>query len=164
MLICPDLYNKGMQAINKLKQGEHLTKWFDNVKLWPSFFSGIEVISNRITPPHRDKSAPSSAYDFLISAGRHETAFLTVHDVGADFAYAPGTLVALSGRVLRHSILDWDKKKSPKGERLCFAHFIRDSVHDRLGVKRPDWVTNGPYLQLLNPQFCSRQGWVIDND
>jgi hypothetical protein len=164
MLICLDLFNKGMKVIDKLKLGDHHVKWFDNINLWPSFFSGIEVISNRITLPHRDKNAPKSAYDFLVSAGLHKDAFLKLHDVGADLSYAPGTVVAVSGRVLHHSVLDWDTNISPKGERLCIAHFIRDNVHEHLGIKRPDWVSNRPYLHMINPRFCMRQGWAIDRD
>jgi hypothetical protein len=160
MLICPDLFNKGVKAINTLKQGEHHYEWFDNANLWPTFFSGIEVISNRITLPHRDKNTPFSAYDFLVSTGRYKQAFITLHDVSAELSYAPGTVVAISGRVLHHSVLDWDETVSPKGERLCIAHFIRDTVHDRLGVEWPDWVTNRPYLQMINKQFRTRQGWL----
>ncbi|KAH9984522.1 hypothetical protein BJV77DRAFT_1072007 [Russula vinacea] len=54
ILACPDLFSTGMASIDKLKRGEDLHKWHDNVKIWPSFFSGIEVIANRHTPSHRD--------------------------------------------------------------------------------------------------------------
>jgi hypothetical protein len=46
MLICPGLFFAGAKAIRKLKQGEKLKEQYDNVQLWPSFFSGLEVISN----------------------------------------------------------------------------------------------------------------------
>jgi hypothetical protein len=147
-------------AINKLKQDQqHLNQWYDNVSLWPSFFSGIEVISNRRTPPHRDAKAATSAYDFLLSAGRHKSAVMELPDLRAKLSYTPGTLVAICGRVLRHAVTNWDS-----GERLCIAHFIRDAVHNRLGIKRPDWVTNQPYLQMMDGQFLKRQGWVVDKE
>ncbi|KAH9990730.1 hypothetical protein BJV77DRAFT_1068792 [Russula vinacea] len=54
ILACPDLFSTGMASIDKLKRGEDLHKWHDNVKIWPSFFSEMEVIANRHTPSHRD--------------------------------------------------------------------------------------------------------------
>jgi hypothetical protein len=54
ILACPNLFSTGMASIDKLKRGKDLHKWQDNVKIWPSFFSGIEVIANCHTPSHRD--------------------------------------------------------------------------------------------------------------
>ena len=46
ILACPDLFSTGMASIDKLKKGEELNLWPENVKMWPSFFSGLEVIAN----------------------------------------------------------------------------------------------------------------------
>jgi hypothetical protein len=46
ILACSDLFSTGMASIDKLKWGEELNTWHDNVKMWPSFFSGKEVIAN----------------------------------------------------------------------------------------------------------------------
>jgi hypothetical protein len=54
ILACPDLFSTGIASIDKLKRGKDLHKWHDNVKIWSSFFSRIEVIANRHTPSHRD--------------------------------------------------------------------------------------------------------------
>lgn len=159
ILICPDLFTKGTRAINKLKrpEGQHLHEWHDNVQLWPSFFSGIEVISNRTTPSHRDAKAAPPAYDFLVSAGRHRDAWFELPDVQARLSYEPGTVVALCGRVLRHAVPNWGE-----GERLCIAHFMRDAVHNRLNIPRPDWVSQRQYLELMDGGFVTRQGWHVD--
>jgi hypothetical protein len=148
----------GSKAIEKLKQGQGLHEHHDIVNLWPSFFSGIEVISNRRTPSHRDAQAAPPVYDFLVSAGTHKEAWMVLPDVQAKLSYNPGTVVAVCGRVLRHAVPDW-----VEGERLCFAHFIRDNVHERLNIRRPDWVTNGPYLDLMDNEFVGRQGWAVND-
>jgi hypothetical protein len=154
-LICPDQFSIGTRAINILQGREEpkLKKWHDNVLLWPSFFSGLEVISNRITPPHCDAQAGASDYDFLVSAGRHKEAWLELPDINTRLSYKPCTVVAICGKVLCHAMPSWDG-----GERLCIAHFIRDNVHMRLELPRPDWVNNGQYLRMMEGGFLARQG------
>jgi hypothetical protein len=153
MLTCSEQYRLGTEAITKLKTGSYLAKPHDNVQLWPSFFSGIEVISNRITPLHRDAQAAPPVYDFLVSAGTHEEAWLDLPDVNARAIYRPCTVVAVCGKVLRHGVMGWKG-----GERICLAHFIRDNVHNRLQLPRPDWVSNDQYLACMDDAFKIRQG------
>lgn len=152
MLICPELYSLGNEAIRKLKTEPYLEKPHENVQLWPSFFSGIEVITNRITPLHRDPQAAPPVYDFLVSAGTHKEAWLDLPDVRARVEYKPGTVIAVCGKVLRHGVAAWDG-----GERICLAHFIRDNVHNRLQLPRPDWVSSAPYLAHMDDGFKIRQ-------
>ena len=153
-LICPELHSIGTQAINKLKEGAWLENRHESIKQWTSMYSGIEVIVNRVTPVHRDPAAAPTMYDFLISAGTHEEVWLDLPDVKARLSYNPGTAVALSGRVLRHGVAKWIS-----GERICIAHFIRENVHERLGLHRPDWVTQRDYLHLMPEDFVNRHGW-----
>lgn len=148
------MFSAGTEAISKLLTGECLNETFDNIELWPSFFSGIEVITNRDTKQHRDLRSSAPVYDFLVSAGRHKNARLRLADLNANLSYDPGTVVALCGKILRHGV-------SPgwKGERMCIAHFIRDGVHDRLKVKRPGWVTVKDFWEAMDQHFLSRQEW-----
>jgi len=155
ILICPQLHSIAAKAIEMVQEGQHLHKWHDNVKLWPSIFTGIEVISNRVTPDHRDAKAAAPVYDFLVSAATHQEAWLELPDVEAKLSYKPGTVVAISGKVLRHGVKDWDG-----GERICFAHFIRDAVHNRLKLPRPDWVSMKKYTAMMEGGFVQRQHWV----
>jgi hypothetical protein len=154
-LICPDQVLLGSEAIHKLKQGEAIYTWNDNILLWNSFFSGIQVIANRITPPHRDKQSADPDYDFLVSAGTHDEAWLELEDVNAKLSYKPGTVVAICGKALRHAVPEWKG-----GERLCIAHFTRDNVHERLGIPRPNWVRNRGYLKMMDGGFLARQKWL----
>ena len=57
---------------------------------------------------------------------------LHLTDVGAQLTYRPGTLVFLTGRVLEHEVPEWEG-----GERVVIMHYMKDLVHNRLGVPRP---------------------------
>jgi hypothetical protein len=157
MLICEEQERNGAKAIQIIKEGKCLNEWYDNVKLWPSFFSGIEVISNRRTPFHKDIQSAYPTYDLLVSAGRHEESWFELPEVGAKLQYKPGTITALCGKALRHGVREWTEGT----QRLCFAHFIRDKVHDRLEVDQANYVTKDRYLELVDIGFATRQGWVV---
>jgi hypothetical protein len=79
--------------------------------------------------------------DLLLSAGQDHKAQLHVPDIGAQFSYSPGCLIGILGHTLPHSVPDWGE-----GERICFAHFFRDNVHQRLGIQRPS-LTQMDYLR-----------------
>ena len=157
MLICPDLFSIGSKAITDLKTGDALEAWHENVKLWPSFFSGLEVISNRKTPYHRDAKSAANMYDFLVSAGKHTKTLFKLPDIATSLSYDPGTVTAICGKVLRHGVPEWNEGE----DRLCIAHFMRDGVHNWLGLPRPDWVKAKPYLDMMEIEFLKRQGWVV---
>lgn len=147
----PEQYRIGMEAIGKLKF--ETDEWHPNVGLWPSAFSGIGVIVNRVTPAHRDRGASAPVFDLLASMGLHKSATISLPDVQADLSYGPGTILLVCGRVLRHEVQIWDG-----GERICVAHYMRDNVHNRLGLQRPDWVYTNMYYSLMDEGYRSRQG------
>jgi hypothetical protein len=70
---------------------------------------------------------------------------LDVNDLGMRLQYLPGTGVAIAGKVLRHGVRTWEG-----GERICLARFVKDSVHDRLGQPRPNWVCYDDYVGLTS--------------
>lgn len=148
------LYQIGAEAVQKLQKGQGLHTWHENVNLWPSVFSGIQVIVNRVTPSHRDSGAAASMYDLLVSAGTHQSATLGLGDVKANLTYKPGTVVLVCGRVLRHEVANWNL-----GERICMAHFMRDNVHERLGLPRPPWVNIQHYRDMMASGFQHRQNF-----
>jgi hypothetical protein len=141
--IAPDLYQSGLAAIERLKLGEGLNKILPCVQLWVSVYSGVALIVNRVTPSHRDPGAAPSSYDFLVAGGDYQQCTLDCADIGARFSYLPGTAIAISGKILRHSVHDWKG-----GERICVAHFIKDAVHARLMQPRPSWPMHADYLAL----------------
>lgn len=146
----PQLYQCGLEAITKLKADDS-SQLHANIRSWPSVYSGIQVISNRITPSHRDKGSAPSTYDLLLSVGTHSNARLSIHDIGSSFTYRPGSIILTCGRVLLHEVAEWGD-----GERLCFAHYMKDKVHERLSVHRPAWVQLDSYTHHMSEHFLAR--------
>ena len=84
-------------------------------------------------------------YDLLVSGGTHESCVLDVHELGLKLAYLPSTAVAIVSQVLRHGVETWDG-----GEQICQARFMKDVIHDWLGLPRPDWVCHMDYINLTS--------------
>jgi len=126
-IVHPDLHQMGQMANQVYEANAESDKLSD----WPSVYSGIDVIVNRLTPPHRDAGGAASSYDLLISLGEG-LADLHLTDLGAQLTYWPGTLVFLTGRVLEHAVPEWKG-----GESVAVAHYMKDLLHDRMGVPCP---------------------------
>lgn len=139
-MLSPDQYKAGLDALEKVKTNVvNLSE--DDWKIardWPSVFTGISVISNRSTPAHRDRGSAFQDYDILCSVGTHRRARLTVHDFGLQFGYAPGTGVALCGKLIQHEVSWWE---GGGGERVCYAHFMKRMVLERLQCSIRKWAT-----------------------
>ena len=156
------LYLSGHKAISRLKQARLLkakVQTHDHVESWNSVYSGISVISNRITVRHRDDGGSSPWYDLLLSAGTHQKAFLHLDDIKAQLSYNPGTVVMVCGKVLSHSLPEWSG-----GERICLAHWMRKEVHYRLGIYSPEWSQQGCYTRFMNKTFTAEQMWTKKRD
>jgi hypothetical protein len=143
-LVAPDLFNAGQQAIQQVKLGQEMEHTHRNVALWPSVFTGMQIIANQTTPPHRDRGGAPTHYDLLLSVGTHVKAELHLPEFGARLSYAPGTIIELCGKVFLHGVEDWEG-----GERVCVAHMMKDDVHERLGVMRPPWPQIADYQALV---------------
>ena len=138
-LVTPELYDYGLAAIKKIKSGDQMAKIYRNVKFWPSVYTAMQVIVNRTTPPHRDNGGCPTHYDLLVSSGMHQGTKFEVEELGVSLSYSPGTMVSLCGKGFFHQVHQW------KGDRVCIAHFIKDTVHDRLDFQRPGWPTLSLY-------------------
>jgi hypothetical protein len=110
--------------------------------LWPSIFTGIAVIVNRITPPHTDRGGEPEWYDLLVSAGSSQKAVLKLDELDAELEYRPGTIVLLCGKCLTHSVDSWGE-----GDRICLAHFLKANVFKRLGIRKVGWSIQPELVQ-----------------
>ena len=106
------------------------------VETWPSIYHAMDIIANRITPPHCDPGGANSFYDHLVSLGQDHDARLLLDNPDVEFAYQAGTSALFPGKVLSHSVPEWSE-----GERIVIAHYAKDNVQDRLGVPRPQFPT-----------------------
>ena len=126
-IVHQDLLQAGLEANVTLNNSSS-----DKPYNWTSAFSGMDLIVNRITPPHQDAGGTLSFYDLLVSLGEGHQADFHVTDLGACFTYHPGTLIFLTGKVLEHAVPAWGG-----GERAVIAHYMKDLLHDRMDVQCP---------------------------
>ena len=111
-------------------------------KQWQSVYTGIAIISNRITPAHRDSKGKPEWFDLLMNYAGHETQpKLLIHDLGLELNYSSGTVVGLCGTIFEHEVRAWGD-----GDRVCYAHFMREAVRKRLEAEDPGWVYQSMYL------------------
>lgn len=109
---------------------------------WQSVYNGISVISNRITPAHRDGRGRHEWFDTLVNYCDEEARpRLLINDLGLDLEYGSGTVVALSGSIFMHEVKAWGDS-----DRLCYAHFMREATRKRLDASAASWVHQQIYL------------------
>lgn len=138
-VVHPELWTANIAAAEKLVQ-----QLPSSAPSWPTSFTGMDLIVNRVTPPHLDGGGAVTFYDHLLSLGFSHQATLALEDLEAEFAYGPGTSVFLTGKVLTHSVPAWSG-----GERVVIAHYSKDDVHDRLGIPQPTLPTQLGLLALF---------------
>lgn len=113
----------------------------DIAKQWQSVYTGIAIISNRVTPGHRDRKGKPEWFDLLMNyAAADAKPKLLIHDLGLELEYSSGTVVGLCGMIFEHEVKSWGD-----GDRVCYAHFMRESVRNRLGARDPGWVNQSIY-------------------
>ena len=132
-VIHPELYNAGQDTFKRLRECPEIQPQ-DVLRRWTSVFNGVSVICNRFTPPHRDGNSRRQWYDLLASIGRYRNCNLKLPGIGLSLEYGPGSVVGLLGGVLEHEVPHFE------GERVCYAYFMRDSVHEWAGVPGNSWM------------------------
>ena len=138
-LIHPEMFKCGLQILQQLRVSGDTA---EIAKKWQSVYTGIAIISNRITPPHRDTKGNPEWFDLLMNyAGSEANPKLLINDLGLELQYSSGTVVGLCGMILQHEVPSWGN-----GDRVCYAHFMREAVRSRLEAVHPSWVTQGMYL------------------
>ena len=139
----PELYRAGRKVFFEIMKNPGVIAEGDAVlavlKYWTSPFSGYGLISNCVTPAHRDNNSQGQWYDFLTTIGPYSGSRLIIDNLGLEFEYESGTMVALLGKLLRHGI------KEPEGNRICLAQYMRDNVHHRMGIESPGWMSVARY-------------------
>jgi hypothetical protein len=125
----PELYQIGSQLRDVLRNKK------ENCTIagrWGSVFNGISVISNGVTPEHRDRGGAMEWFELLLSIGTARNLTLKLPDISFNVPYSPRTVVFVCGKLLSHSVELWES-----GERVCWAHFIRPAVVKCLNIGDP---------------------------
>lgn len=96
----------------------------------PLVYEGREILWNRMSGEHRDSQDPQKSYAILTTFGDFKGGLVYLPYLGVRLRLEPGDALALRGRVLPHTIEDWDE-----GQRISIPHFTHTSV----------WHTEGNY-------------------
>ena len=137
-VIHPKLHDAGRQTAMRLRDTPDIGPQ-GVLYRWASVFNGVSVISNRDMPSHRDGSSRNNWYDILATLGSYEDCTLELPGLGISLEYGPGAVVGISGKVLEHAVHDF------KGDRVCYAYFMRDNVHEWANVPCSDWMNTSYY-------------------
>ena len=90
-------------------------------------------------PLHQDGKTRKQWYDLLVSIGNYQNCNLELPGAGPLVEYGPGTVVGLLGSTLEHTVACFE------GERVCYAYFMRDSVHEWAWVPAHSWMATQYY-------------------
>jgi len=74
-----------------------------------------------------------------VTLGRYRNCNLNLPGAGISLEYGPGTVVGLLGATLEHEVPRFE------GERVCYAYFMRDNVHEWAGVSGYTWMATEYY-------------------
>jgi hypothetical protein len=153
-LIHPELFKCGLLILQMLRTMETTKKVASE---WQSVYTGIQIISNCITPAHRDSKGRPEWFDLLASfSGGGSKPRLLMQDLGLDLEYPSGTVVSLCGTVLEHEVKAWGG-----GDRVCYAHFMREAVRERLEVSPAGWVKQSMYGKYLPDSVQSSKKFIM---
>ena len=126
-LIHPEHFECRLLMLWKLQQLE-MTK--DVAWKWQSIYTGIAIISNRAMPSHHDLKERPEWFDLLLNySGMGNRAQLLIKDLGLTLEYSTGTVVGFCRSILQHEVRSWGSS-----DRVCYAHFMQESVRKCLDV------------------------------
>ncbi|KAF8260299.1 hypothetical protein EI94DRAFT_1611517 [Lactarius quietus] len=134
------LHKAGQKTFNQLRQRTNIQPQ-DVLRQWTSILNSIAVICNHLTPPHQDSESRRKWYDLLVTLGCYQNCNLELLGLGLSSKYGPGTVVGILGVTLEHEVPSFD------GERVCYAYFMRDNIHEWAKVSGNSWMTTSHYWQ-----------------
>lgn len=106
---------------------------------WPSVFTAISIIANRISPLHREQHGDNRFFDILLSCGQYTVASIELQPLGFHIPNGPGTVIGCSGKAIRHGTAESD------GTRICVAFYMRTSVQSFLRVRPCQYMVQEVY-------------------
>lgn len=149
-IVHPELYQAGEDALHKLREAPEFMKHRRWARAWTSVYTGVSVIANRACVPHRDPGGRADWFDMIVTLGKYREATMRWPDLAVSLDYPPGTVVFLAVKLIRHQVLH-----TVGGERLCHVWFMRDLVHERLGIQSTAWAEYRRGYEFLHTGFLA---------
>ena len=150
-VVHPEQYEAGLKILRKLQDSPASLREPQHIqavlRTWCSPFSAFSIISNRETPQHRDQLGRLEWYDVLTTMGDYRHLDFERPRINAALRYNPGTVVALSGKVLAHRV-----GRSELGDRVCIAGYMRNDVACYLDIP-PGHICDSDSVLRYNIKF-----------
>ncbi|KIN97558.1 hypothetical protein M404DRAFT_160058, partial [Pisolithus tinctorius Marx 270] len=100
--------------------------------IWNSIYSSMSLMVNQNSPPHKDTNGQKVWLDTLLTVRRYAPLDFIVPELGMQFRYNSGTVLAMSGVALVHQVDGTD------GDQAC----CQVQVYPQ-GTRLQDRVTGG---------------------
>lgn len=136
----PKLYEAGRDTLVAMQRHPDLV---EVAREWSSVYNAVSVVSNRHCPIHRDVGTNAAWYDCLTTIGGDSDMEMHWPALGVSLAYRSGTSVLFSGYTIAHTV------SKSESERVCFAHYMKDNVHETFGIADPGWMDLHTYRNVL---------------
>lgn len=133
----PNMYMSSREAMLKLGQWTMKTDkahMKSVLPIWPSVFSVMSVMVNRMSPLHTDMNGKPQLFDLLVTVGDYADLDMVIPTISRRLQYNPGTAVAFSGRLLRHGV------RQVGSNRAVISFYMRDNVHQFVDVPRSNYM------------------------
>ncbi|RDX50609.1 hypothetical protein OH76DRAFT_1348589 [Lentinus brumalis] len=132
----PAQYRAGFDA--QIKMSMRASELRPYISQWPFAYTAVQVMVNRLTIHHRDKTGRPGWFDLLLSFGTYgDTAVVAFRNLGASVPYGTGSAVMVNSRVVIHAVPEVPP------DRICYAFFMSDVAHEWLGIEDPGWSKVG---------------------
>ncbi|KAG2063083.1 hypothetical protein BDR04DRAFT_986501, partial [Suillus decipiens] len=106
---------------------------YTRLQFWASVFNCAVVMSNSECPLYRDPRSTPEGFDVMSSIGHYCDGLMTLFNLGIRLRYNSGAMVGCSGCIVRHGV-------TYTGNRIVWAWFMRDTLHNFVGTPRPTYA------------------------
>ena len=138
-----ELFHTACEAMENIWKDSRLT---DLINQWGNPFNALSIIAHRRCPSHRDTKSRVPYYDILTSIGDFEHVALNLTSLGVEITLRPGGVVVMCGHIVSHEAKECD------GDRVCYAWYMRGSVHAHMEARPASWMTQEVYREFVkNP-------------
>lgn len=163
----PDLYQSSQVLMEKITRDHDQSRGV--MPVWPTCFTSVQIIVNRLSLRHRDISGIPGWFDLLLSLGTYgETAVLELRGLGISLPYDSGTIVPISSKLVMHGV------PAVPRDRVCYAFYMSREIFKSFKVPaagmakivhvfpQEEVVESPPRVTLIDEQTARRLGHVQD--
>ncbi|KAG1792285.1 uncharacterized protein HD556DRAFT_1444554 [Suillus plorans] len=132
----PNLYWSSLAmklALGLWAADNKLDEMGDYLREWASVFTALAIVCNRRSPMHHDPLSRPQWFDVMTTFGNYGVARMKMPNLGIESVYPAGSMVAGSGRIMRHGLDMAD------GDRTAWVLYMRDDVHEFVDIPRADY-------------------------